>query len=484
MLSCLSWSRSFPFLLAAASAVACGAEPQDAESSDSAAHASGATLLDVNDVSILFPFQGREFFPQIPVAQGDLWTQENFDLVMKAAKLSTIEAKSQDEGYPLREQDRAGWRIVSLRFDPCAPGISAVRADVSGARFQHNCHVQLRLVAEPKARTLAAPSDDFAAHLIYDLATVPVDTVATDPLVRGIVDRLVAIKRIGARDGQSLDVTSGALLGPHPKLARRDAAAKRAAGAIQRLIFDVTRGTIASGAAPRPVQRSVAFMGLRKDGEEWVFLTGKMNEQGRWEQAPRLPTLPAPIKNEFTNPNGVAFQALTSTFEIVDGPEPKPEHAVASTTPFFSGEGTAESQAQLFQLENPATGYVFNTDCVSCHTSSPAKAQVRVLAATEAERSARMKVPAFVTGYIAPSALQKKDYNVHAFSTFFQPSVSGRTLNETVEVVSYLNNEVLQDGVAEKHPGPGLSCADDLAVQLCLMADDAQDCLAGCRKAE
>ena len=482
-----SWSRSFAFLLVAvgAFAAACVSEEPSAESSGAAVQREGTTLLDVNDVSILFPAQGHAFFPQIPVTQGELWDAQNFDLVMAAAKASTIEPRSNDaHGYPLEAAHRANWRVVSLRFDPCAPGLSAVRADTTGARFDHQCHVQLRLVAEPKplASDFVGASDDFAAHLIYDLVTLPVDAVAADPLVRAIVNRLVDIKRVGARDGESLDVTSGAPLGAHPKLARRDAAAERAARAIEQLIFDVTQGKVANDGKARPVQRRIAFMGLRQAGEEWVFLSGKMNERGLWEQSPRLPKLPPPVVDKFSNPNGRAFQALTSTGEIVDGPEPKPVDAVASTAEFYAGGGTPDVRAQLFQIENPAIVDVFSTDCVSCHTASVAKSESKDLGTTEGEKRARMAIPPFITGYIAQGALQKKDYAVHAFGTFLGPSVSGRTLNETVEVVSYINDEILQAGVTDKQPGPGLLCPDDLGVQLCLMSDDAKNCFAPCRK--
>lgn len=487
-----------PLLLLASGvlAVACGSEEGDSDSASAAASKNQATLLDVNDVSILFPAgKGAErhtFFPQIPVSakEADLWSQDNFDRVMKAAKLSTVTTDSRlGTGYPMESTDRDNWRIVSLRFDPCAPGLSAVRADTDGKRFQHRCHVQLRLVAEPKPASpeLVAPSEDFAAHLIYDLKTISVDEVASDPLIRGIVSRLVAIKEMGAREGNRLDVTSGKPLGPHPKLARRDAAGQRAAEAVKSLIFDATEGKILKDGAPSPVGRRIAFMGLRKGGEEWVFLTGQADANGRWEQSPQIPTLPPPKKDEFTNPNGVAFQALTSTLEIVDGPFPKPVSAVASTTPFFDQSGAPEERRkQLFQVENPATVDVFNTDCVSCHMSSVAKSQSDGLGSTDVEKRARMPIPAGITGYIEKTAQQRREYDVHAFGNFLEPSVSGRTLNESVEVARFVNDEVIQREAATKRLGPGLTCADDLQVQLCLLGsfDDAKNCFEGCKKAK
>jgi hypothetical protein len=482
-------SRFFPLpIVAALASVACSAPTDDgATTSQNATAEQVRQLLDVNDLSILFPLDeaAKTVFPRIRVTDNNLWKASHFGQVVAAAQAVGVAGNDgEPNSSPLGASDRASWFVFGVRFDPCAPGLSAVERDAAlpaeRQRFGGRCLVQLRLVAQPlvEGRQFVQP-DDYTAHLIFTLAEAPRATLHENPVVRAMTERLVAIKQIGG------GVTAGKPLDVHPTLRARGAAGDQAAAAVRKLIRDAVGGRI-TGMTGAP-QRDVAFMGLRPGRGEWTFLAGRVDPAtDRWVQTPRLPG----HLTSHQELNQIGQEDINNQFEVV----PEPAGAVASTFALFADEDTltfpAEQIDGAFAVENPRQIDFFMTDCVSCHSSSQRIDHVKVAPegrpiGAGPESASRMKVPAFVTGYAGQFARQGDVWSTRNFGYFAGPNVSGRTVNETTEIAQWLNEEVLQAGLPpeQRLAGPGLSCPDDGAVERCLLdaSGDEAACFAGCQ---
>lgn len=484
-----------PLSLAAASAVACATAASDLDGQEEAvSQADLDRLLDVNDVSILFSFdqQAKSLTPAIGIDEGNLWKPAHYRQVLAFAHDVGIRGTIDEEGFPIREADRPKWQIYGMRFDPCAPGLAVVRKDASlpaaEQRFGGKCLVQLRLMAQPLFdQNDSFIPDDYAAHLTYTLAQVPAAEVATNPVVQAMVNRLVAIKQLAGN-------TAGKPLGVHPALASKTPATAKVARAIHDFILDAAQGKVLAGQVV-PVARKIAFMGLRPGRGEWTFLAGEVDPKSdQWLPNKSLPATAAPSQSL----DQVGQEDINDAFSV----NPKPKNAVASTAKLFDDENapvSVDDVKQAFTVEDPAKVDFFNTDCVSCHSSTPRLKHVQISepsttpgaeptprkVGTGPEMAARMPVPSFITGFAATDQLQDTAWNVHNFSYNSQfPSVSGRAVNETIEVVRFINEEVLQAGTpAEKRvAGPGLSCNGDGKVFACQVAN-GQNCFNDCKAA-
>lgn len=99
-----------------------------------------------------------------------------------------------------------------------------------------------------------------------------------------------------------------------------------------------------------------------------------------------------------------------------------------------------------FIIENPERSHFFNTDCVSCHTSS----QRIILKELTDTSNAGMKPVPGITNSIASRAAQNTEKDLRNFGYFrsfealneeapTSPSISGRTLNESIEAARIIN---------------------------------------------
>jgi hypothetical protein len=423
-----------------------------------------AETFDVDDVSILFPIKGRAPYPEIHVGSDSrddpqLWPKDLFDQVIAKAHENGIQSFEQgsDDFFSVRDL----WRVVGVRFDPCAPGLNdAVLDSLPGAQ-KGQCTVQLRLVAEPfrgDADTTAL-ADDFGAHLVYNVAVVPKSELAANPMVRFATQLLGQIKA----ESEKLQggATSGRTLGVHPGLAAESKGdGARIAALVKTLVQSLTNtpSRLITLMAAQPVQPWL-FMGGQVDGGQFTLL---------------------PSTGGSPNP-----QAFGDTPDIGQGPDDPnqpglsvtpPGTAAASTTPFLvaGAKATDAQKVQVFAVEDPNTTSIANTDCVSCHTSSASAVSFR-----GPELARRARVPKNVTGYVAQAEQQDAIWNVHNFGYFgSKPTVSGRTVNESALVAAWLNENVRAPGVGVRGPGPDCTAVDD-AVWTCF-ADGKPDCLAKC----
>jgi hypothetical protein len=432
-----------------ASVVACGTADDDA-SSDNAAVTQGQidSAFDVDDVSILFPLKGKAPYPEIRVsgiaapgqdqapADQQLWSLDLWNQVLAEAKKRGIASGvgGNNDFFSLRGL----WHIVGLRFDPCAPGFddAVLNSPQVPAEQRGKCIIQLRLIAQPF--TDSTSSSDFTAHLVYNLGAVPKSQLATNQVVQGATKMLGQIKDASTRARAS---TAGHTLGVHPGLA---AESKSGGSEIAGLVTTLIK-TFANSPS-----RAIAFMGLQNGGPEpWTFFAGSV-ANGVFTPTP-LPTHGQMQQTlSFLDPNGPVLQR--SQFPV-------------STATLFNADAdklTADQRALAFKVENPKQQHFFNTDCISCHSSSSRISDLGL--GDKAEISARLPVPANITGYVAKTESQDDVWNVRNFGYFGQqPTVSGRTAAETVAVVQWLNQNVRAPGAGINGPGRDCSGVDAAA---------------------
>jgi hypothetical protein len=436
--------------------------------------------FDVNDVSILIPFEmartSREF------AMSKFMTQEQLNDVLKVPEGAQMGTFSNSGSIsPVQFSDPSqligNWRIVSLRVDTCAPGahFAATLASGDQATRDRLCVIQIRLIAQPFPNN---SEEDVTFHLLYNQ---PKNEESLKSL-------LVALDKVRkASQGK----TKGAPLGIHPGLV--DASTKQATLAA---INDLLSAT----AAPDKLG-SLAVMALASAGPEpWVFfaMSNAAGPNGKQLQLIKIPTVStAVLSTENQTADKGSFQALsfitnehvlgvpTNTpfrVEIGDNgvPSVKPIEApmpVAipnrSTKAILDAPGfdsveigvlDAAKMKILHEIDNPKPNAFFNMDCVSCHTTG--NLMMRRLAflgdaptdpnlKNERDRiisgntEGRFPIPKGVTGYINRAALPTQasfgnPWSVRNFGYFnSQATIGIRTATESAEVAEEINMENL-----------------------------------------
>lgn len=430
--------------------VACGApNEEDLGNGESAAtEAEISSLFDVNDLSILFPLNGGQLTPNIATSESDIWRDEDFKEVMKVAdqlQLKGIDITSMKD-----------WRVVSMRFDPCAPGLDVVQNKKSPFG---DCLIEMRLIAQPV--TSSGPIDT-AAHLVFDLGeTVPINELAANATLKDLIGDLETIRNLSA--------TAGKPLGIHPGL-------KDNPGKVASKVKDF----ILKGVKLAKTRR-IAFMGLKNAGAEpWTFFAGTV-EGGLWKQSPQLPAHGKPSQD-------LDFLNFTENNGAVNPPNP----GAVSTSALFTVKKPSQADiAKAFDVENVTKANFFTTDCVSCHSSSSRLANLEVFASpndsrgkpvgqTEGDLANWTPPPKHITGYVAKSAQQDSTWNVRNFGYFGRKeTVSGRALTETVEIVKWLNTN-LEEQKKANLDGPGRSCPNPQKTWACLRAGN-ETCLSECK---
>jgi hypothetical protein len=429
-------------LTVASIVLACSAEDDSSESEEAAATSSElGKLFDVNDVSILFPLKNGKPSPAIKVSEGELWTAQNFKEVTDFAKK---DAGISDGTKPTLTQ-RDVWHVMALRFDPCAPGFSTGALAAVGGK----CIIQLRLIVQPVVTT----DRDFTAHLVFSLGQVDKADLPNSPVIKKATELLGKIKAASGTTAAGASMTAGVPLGVHPGLKKDGSGPVEAA--VRELITTFTARS----------QRAIAFMGLENGGPEpWNFFAGQVDASGAWKQLPI-----GPLK-------GAAVQKL----DFLTGKDPL--NPPGMTSPLFAAGG-ASNAAIAFKVEHSQDQHFFNTDCVSCHTSSARIHQLRL------PPTGKQPAVANITGYVTKEEAQDSRWNVRNFGYFIgKPTVSGRTVAETVDVVEFFNREVINKDGAIKDKGKaifgvGPDCTDaDEKVWTCFR-DGQASCLKSCKTA-
>jgi hypothetical protein len=132
--------------------------------------AGASPLLDVNDVTVLFPYDSASEGLSPDLSLDSFMSRDIFAQVIAASKTVNITHLS-----PLGSDVYENWKIVSFRFDPCAPSAKMVSGDIPADLVGQvpGCIVQLRLIAQPVSeRGPGAPTEP-AGNRFSDREEVP-----------------------------------------------------------------------------------------------------------------------------------------------------------------------------------------------------------------------------------------------------------------------------------------------------------------------
>lgn len=472
------------------------------------------TGFDVNDLSVLFPMpKSSEQLGEL--LKGDsrlldgtlLWDESIFKQVIasalkkgpKALEMTVNGNKILTEGPGIDLKfanfdftDRGdqlnslgNWRVVSFRFDPCAPVLLPLIINSSSGQksLDPRCLTQIRLVLQPVApgksefsNTPTAP--DFAAHLIFGF---PVSDATI------LAKKLLALKT---------ETSTGKALGVHPAMAKSDDFSKE---------FSRSMRVFLQNTLSAKNLQAVAFLGLANTLQPWVFFAGRVTHS-----ADGMPLKFEMVPQKF-GANLVAKQVFDTSDRAGTGNAVAPKFGDTriSTAPFFkqvveenrmtldSKVGNQKAADVIAEIENPDLSSLLpqdqdNTmhrDCVSCHTST---ALINRLQEDEngqvipnnidffinsPKRFSAFKDPKYkgITGLVNSKITPTGPWDIRNFGYVAgsdHPSISMRTLNETIAVTA-LTNELL----GLENPAKNLNCSELLVWKCLLNKDNEGNCM-------
>ena len=474
-LSRLALFRSFLALLALACAFALN--PSRAGAKDK---------LDLNDISILFPPPDSEAAMNLLIAADELKGNDGKPLLPPAFEAIKAIATSKfgvvlandfsGQRVPFQIKFSAGrtdiselrhWRVAALRIDPGAPGLSPAIARAFGRS------TQIRLTLQPVTKSGAKVTDhDFAIHLVFSLSDrfLPINergcvllrVVPNDLKFAQIVGEIRALKAAMAAgqigNGGTIDermVDTSGPLGVHPGLKNEN---------VRNQLRNWIKDFIERHLNATKLQ-ATAIMGLpRGFPEPWIFMAmqrtdPRVRENSQLDEALQksgeqpldfiqLGFVPAPaiaieqgeslaqLLSFMSNPPEISPQPATNN--SADRITCRFGNAVGDpkgldTGPMFKGDTSTNAMDIVRRIADPEKSHFFNTDCVSCHTETQRSFNVDLSAE---ERKARDEL----LQDIDENARQKESWNVRNFGWFDgNPSITLRTLNETKEVLHYIN---------------------------------------------
>lgn len=355
-----------------------------------------AVGLDVNDVSILFPLPHsvEAIQKMLPVnfvnADGQTsLTPTIFETMLKShdkeieveGKKVNLKSSSKFDGVDRQitpgqfgpYNQIADWKIVAMRFDPCAPtpvhnlrgkGLATPRD-----RFDPEaCLIQLRLTAQPvidakreKVGGIVAVGD-YAIHMLFAL---------NEDAARTIYRELVAFKQ------DCGDLTSSTPLMQHPCLVKENNKT-----GVEGPFHQQIQGLIKRNAKNLI---GTAMMATHNGDDPWSFMNGTI-EKGEFKHQ-KIDAVtkddPATFKR---NKDGVLLEPFSNGwfqqiafFNVSGGqglnirvsPAPLPEKANTFLLNEYNirQQQSAEVFAKTAALENPLMNDFFSTDCGSCHAA-------------------------------------------------------------------------------------------------------------------
>lgn len=483
--------------MAAVTFTACHSAPSHLGFKDTKPSSSPSELqgFDVNDVSFLFP-KIAGVNEASPIITGEDLTSDGSAFIPELVFGQIMEFSDKILPANLRENSklRASWRVQSFRFDPCAPSGAEFRSlsfvEMATGQAKSDCHVEIRTIMQPmEPLGVFAGSGhvaDVAMHLTYHLATG-----SHSEELRRLVDELKALKQ--QSETLSGGQTSGAALGRHPGLY-----AELNSGAVQRPLADAVKSFLQRNLNDRQLRR-VTFSELdARTGTGWIFFGGDVsirNDMAVWTPAhvfyePTAQSIEFRPDNVLKTmpvilplPSSVSTNSLYTSGSVGRGVAINPSFGVGAagrTMPI------SEAQETINLLEDPTKTNIFNTDCVSCHTSTARAFTLGIPATGLADRPRGITAYAFAPAFTLSDIRQRRNtdglqsnvWNVRNFGWFdWQATASNRTVNEAMASALYIN------GLFFNGKSPGLDCVEadhDGAVASCVLEGRGADCFKLC----
>lgn len=349
------------------------------------------------DVSILFPLPRPSLRTSLIGAEED---GGRGPLLPKAffLELPYVDAiMSNEVSYPFM-------RVVSVRFDPCFPGLG------------EPCIPQIRMVMQP-----ITPSDDGESLKANDAAIHTFYQLPIDEWESCLAD-VVAAREASNVEGE-------AVVDVHPALA---------AEGVEGAFMGRLREVLTRCAGYQNLTR-VTFMALENLGSRWRF-GGYDVADG--ELVPIvLPGLEDVVEQTFFNEDATGMTFLEAT---VSPASPSPDEFSLFINDVLRESSTEaerlDAYRRLLRVENPTMHSPATVDCVTCHLALPVRDYAERTYALSAD-GLEESFPSDVTGRTGAATT-----HLRAFGYFAKnPSISQRTVNETSATVAYVNENLVGD---------------------------------------
>lgn len=406
--------------------------------------AAAPPLLNVNDVSFLFPLPtteaeaGKWIAADEPLSGGGpLWPEPIFKQILEIATspaAAVLDSSNEPMAIGFHEDAFHAvktWKVAGIRIDPSAPSCEAGPIALFGST------PQVRIILQPVTfRDGTAVPHDFAAHLGFDFTTRdlafvpnarPVPAVPDHEAFAAVVADLVALKAKLKEKGVETD----GKLGVHPGFAKPEADMP---GEIRALLKKHLR--------PERL-KLVAFMGIRRP-EPWIFFAAGKTASGAFtlKRPPqmffnldRLKVIPSPDGN--TNLSAAAGVATAPLLRDLDQGD-----LDKSALPSIPGVDRIPKFREVPDfVANPKLAHVFTTDCVSCHTETALRSKFKL---APAGAPFEFEKPAGYEG-LKPEAAATEVWNVRNFGWGkprkgkFHPTAALRTANEAADSAEFIH---------------------------------------------
>lgn len=357
------------------------------------------TKLGLNDVSVLLPLPPTADWGLLPKpdsngGKGALLTREVFNQVPQLLAFA-----SNDEIY-------SAMHAVGIRIDPCfTEGHGPVK-----------CQTQIRLIWQPLSDADTETSTfDASLHTFYQLTEAEFETLVRE------------LRKLKATIGNSSDE---AALGINPTLKSQGLK-----GAYYSQFIKIIYSFIGIENFSR-----VTFMQLSMTGNAWVFGGfDYINSELQPIQIPRINSFKQTFKNSAA-PRPIWFIGGIT-------PEPtQPENfnILTRDSRKLAPQDEAaiiEAAKAAFKFENPKLHNPGTVDCVSCHVAQPAKIwAMRQYPWLQLDSLSRDITYSSKLNIRNMSPMQIHTNIVRSFGYFMNmPFVAQRTINESAEVVNFIN---------------------------------------------
>lgn len=417
---------------------------------------SASKPLSANDLSILFPPPKNAADLAGLIAVSDLvgptgspqrlWSDADFARFLANAenpeRPGVPESGVAKIALPDGVKNIKAWFVAGIRIDPGAPGLS------NDVVAQFGRQPQIRLIVQP---VMTGPSGikvlDVAGHLIFSFTISPPDpplngcapfprSKPDDEAFKAVIRDVASLRdQLAAGQFGGAKVVTAGDMNVHPGFS----------GASARPFRNALVALLQKHLSPDRLQ-TMAVMGTRPP-EPWVFVSMLRVPQAGLISVPG-PTLDglhvaqmlsfSGAKHVVPEPSTNNQNPMTCRHASLQNPPlASADRKGVSTSMFLDGN---VDDSRIIEIANivadPKQSHFFNTDCVSCHT--------------ETAQPLAKKVKNFAAPGINVAVLPKENWNVRNFGwfpSFFQNTVAAtitrRTANETAEVVSFVNSQLL-----------------------------------------
>lgn len=390
--------------------------------SDGGARAAAAQM---NDLSVLYPMGGGEDDHALYIAADEPGRGVAFLPKTIWSEAGGDETSDGREGGPPPVLYNE-LRVVAFRFDTCF----AQPADVAD---QASCDNQLRLSFQPliKANGIVTARDS-AVHVFYKQSRAElVDAVKS----------MIALRLANNGEG------SLGPLSPHPILVRQGLGGAMASG---------IRSLLAKYASPSKIVRIARFKSSDPNAAEaWPFKGFDISAAGKGAAM----ALPALAPNSDGQPNTLVSAATNFGFDGVIIPASTSADNLATLISLPAMEkATAAERVRAYEaglrIENPRMHSPNTIDCATCHLADPA---LVTLGERRFGLSRNGNPNAFTPSATRvasddmrrtatpPELASGQTPNLHMFSYLgTRPGIGQRVINETADVMAYINGVLLR----------------------------------------